>query len=77
MIEKDLYSKLIPDRQTGSQDELGAVIYTNPTAQDMRFTEPTQSEPARGVEDPGEIIVRPSGAGFAAATKAERARRNP
>lgn len=64
------------DTQAEYQDELGAVIRPNPTAYDMRFTEPPKSEGAQGVEDPGQIALSITAYGLSAATKSERQMRN-
>lgn len=70
--------ELRPDTRTGAQDELGAVVYPNPIAEDMRFTEPTMSDAARAAlaEGTGQIVVLETESGYALVTKSELNKQN-
>ncbi|PJE65152.1 hypothetical protein COU91_03200 [Candidatus Saccharibacteria bacterium CG10_big_fil_rev_8_21_14_0_10_47_8] len=78
MAEKNLGSELVPDTQTGHQDELGAVTGPNPTRKEMGNTEPYMSDAARAalMEGTGQIVILETESGDALTTKSERSKSN-
>lgn len=66
-----------PEVQPLSQEEeFGVVINPDPTAEIMRFTDPTRSEKAQGADDPSQIISIHTATGFAVVTRSELNRDN-